>query len=396
MKRNRLYLAGIALLMAGLFSGCDDDAPSYASLAVDTETLTINLDEATEGSFHIIEGNGNYKVVSADATVATAVISGNEVIVTGLQYGTTMLTVTDWAKQSASVKVVVDQEQDLVLRTSSTTMFFGEQGTLEIYTGNGGYSITSSDESVATAKISEDGKIEIIAIAPGTATLTVKDRRNKTVEASVNVIRHLVVDNPATINYMLVGEPVTIKILDGNGEYTCTTDGSKTYISCEMSEDGTEVTIKGLKRTRLNKKVTIKDKKGQTVEIPVMYIDEPYLEAPSYRYWIKGYLNVQTFSGTTVKNGTVVYSPELDMSQLMAASTGSFSSGFTIQFSGDLKEGEKSGAVLYRYYKGKVQTEAPYPVEDCRIDKVEDGWYWISFQEPDCEMRSYMITKQAQ
>ena len=40
-------------------------------------------------------------------------------------------------------------------------MFFEEHKTLEIYTGNGGYSITSSNESVATAKISEDGKIEI-------------------------------------------------------------------------------------------------------------------------------------------------------------------------------------------------------------------------------------------
>ena len=35
-----------------------------------------------------------------------------------------------------------------------------------------------------------------------------------------------------------------------------------------------------------------------------------------------------------------------------------------------------------------------YPIEDCRIDKVEDGWYWVSFLEPNCTIRSYMITKQ--
>lgn len=86
MKRNIIYLAGIALCAIGLFSGCDEDLPSYANLTVNAETLTINLDETTEGSFSIVEGNGGYKVNSSDATVATAVISGNEVIVTGLEY----------------------------------------------------------------------------------------------------------------------------------------------------------------------------------------------------------------------------------------------------------------------------------------------------------------------
>lgn len=396
MKRNIVYLAGIALCAIGLFSGCTEDLPSYANLTVDTETLTINLDEATEGRFNIVEGNGGYKVRSSDASVATAVITGDEVVVTGLEYGTTTLTVTDWTKKSANVKVVVDQEQDLVLKTNSTTMFFEEHKTVEVYTGNGGYSITSSNESVATAKISEDGKIDITSIVPGTATLTVTDRRNKTAEISVNVIKHLVVDQTEPINCIIVGEPVTIKILDGNGGYTCTTDGSQTYISCEISKDGTEAIIKGLRRYRLNKTVTIQDKEGQTIKIPVGYIDDPYLESPSYRYLIKTSSSYQAYSSTSVKDGAVTYSPEFNMSQLIAASTGSYSTGFAIQFNGNLNEGEKSNAVLYKYSKGVVDQKTQYPVEDCRIDKVEDGWYWVSFLEPGCLIRSYIITKQAE
>lgn len=396
MKKNILYLAGVALYAIGLLSACDEDIPTYANLAVDTETLTINLDETTEGSFSIVEGNGGYKVTSSNTAVATAAVSGNEVIVKGLEYGVATLTLTDWARKSTSVKVIVDQEQDLVVKTSSTTMFFGELKTLEIYTGNGEYSITSSDESVATATISEDGKIEITSIVPGTTTLTIKDRRNKTAEISVKVIRRLIVDSPDPINYMNVGEPITIKILDGNGGYTCTTNGSKTYISCEMSTDGTEAIIKGLKRTRLNKTVTIKDKEGQTLEIPVMYIDDPYLSSPSYRYLVKGYSSYQAFSSTSVKDGAVSYSPEFGMSHLMAASTGNYSSGYVIQFRGDLSEGEKKDAVIYRYSKGEVDKKMSYSAEDCRIDKVEDGWYWVSFQEPDCLVRSYIITKQAE
>ena len=321
MKRNIIYLAGIAFCAIGLFSGCDEDAPSYANLAVNTKTLTINLDEATEGSFNIVEGNGNYKVISSNATVATAVVSGNEVIVTGLEYGTATLTVTDWAKKSASVQVIVDQEQDLVIKTSSTTMFFGEYKTLEVYTGNGGYSITSSNESVATATISEDGKIDITSIIPGTTTLTVKDKHNKTAEISVKVIRRLSLDRSEEITYLTVGEPLTIKILDGNGGYTCTNNGSATYLKCTMAENGTDVIIEGLKRYRFNKAVTIKDQEGQSININVVYIDDPYLENPSYRYLIAGSSSYQAISTSTV--GSITHSKEFNMSELVIKGTGS-------------------------------------------------------------------------
>lgn len=392
MKRNILYLAGIALCTIGLCSGCDEDLPSYADLTVNAETLTINLDETTEGSFSIVKGNGGYKVTSSDAAVATAVVSGNEVIVTGLEYGTATLTVIDWAKKTANVKVVVDQEQELVIMTSSTTMFLEESKTIEVYTGNGGYSITSSNESVATAKINEDGKIDITSIVPGTAILTVKDKRNKTAEISVKVIRHLVVDKADPINYMIVGEPIIIKILDGNGGYTCTTDGSASYISCEMPKDGTEATIKGLRRNRLNKTVTIADKEGQTIKIPVVYIDDPYLENPTYRHFVASSNSYQSLSTGTV--GTVTYSNEFNMSQLVIKGSGSYASGYAIEFTGNLEAGNKSNPVLYKVTRNAIDKNVAYPVEDCRIDKIENDWYWISFLEPGQNVRSYIITKQ--
>ena len=392
MKRNLLYLAGIALFATGLFSSCEDNEPSYTNLTIETEALTINLDETAEGSFRITQGNGNYKVTSSNVEVVTAIVSGDEVKVTGLQYGSAILTVTDWAKQSSSVKVVVDQEQELTMKTSSTTMFVGESKTLEVYSGNGGYSITSSDESVATATISEDGKVNIAAIKPGAITLTVKDKRNKTAEITVKVIKKLIVDNSNAISYMTVGEPITIKVLDGNGGYTCSTDGSATYINCSMSTDGTEVTINGLKRYRLNKTVTIKDQAGQSIGITVINIDDPYMENPSYRYFVQGSSSYQSLS--TSKVGLVSYAPEFNLSQLVIKTTGSFASGFSIQFEGDLSVGEKKNAVLYKVTKDVIDKSVKYSAEDCKIDKVEDGWYWVSFMEPNCAARSYFITKQ--
>ncbi len=394
MKRNIIHLTGIALCAIGLFSGCNEDLPSYTSLTVDAETLTINLDETTEGSFNITGGNSGYKVSSSNAAVATAVISGNEVTVTGLKYGTATLTVIDWTKNSANVKVVVAQEQELAVKTSSTTMFFEEHKTLEIYTGNGGYSITSSNESVATAKISEDGKIEITSsIVPGTAILTVKDSHNKTAEIAVKVIKRLVVDNSEDITYLITSEPVTIKILDGNGEYTCTPPNySSSYLKCTMAENGTEVIIEGLKRNYFNKAITIKDKEGQSIDIHIKTIDEPYWENPSYRYLIAGSYAYQYLS--TAKVGEAIYSEELNISLLTIKSTGSYASGFAVQFTGNLEEGAKTNAVLYKVAKNAIDKNVAYSIEDCKIDKVEDGWYWVSFLEPGYTVRSYFITKQ--
>lgn len=220
-----------------------------------------------------------------------------------------------------------------------------------------------------------------------------KDSHNKTAEIAVKVIKRLVVDNSEDITYLITSEPVTIKILDGNGEYTCTPPNySSSYLKCTIAENGTEVTIEGLKRNYLNKAITIKDKEGQSIDIHIKTIDEPYLKNPSYRYLIASSYAYQ--SPGTSKVGEAIYSKELNISLLTIKSTGSYASGFAVQFTGNLEEGAKTNAVLYKVTKNAVDKNVAYPIEDCKIDKVEDGWYWVSFLEPGYTVRSYFITKQ--
>lgn len=49
---------------------------------------------------------------------------------------------------------------------------------------------------------------------------------------------------------------------------------------------------------------------------------------------------------------------------------------------------------FYKVAKNAVDKNVAYSIEDCKIDKVEDGWYWVSFLEPGYTVRSYFITKQ--
>ena len=392
MKRNLLYLAGFLLAAATVFSGCNDDDPSYQDLVPNTQELIINLDETPEGIIQIVQGNGNYKITSSNEDVATAIAEGNKIKVTALKAGSTDLSITDWAKMSTNVKVIVDQLSELVLSNSATTMYPGENKTVNVYTGNRGYKVTVDKESVVKATVDEEGHIQIESLAPGNATVTVTDRLNKSAEFSVKVIKKLVVDNSEEIAYLTVGEPLTIKILDGNGGYTCTNNGSATYLKCTIAENGTDVIIEGLKRYRFNKTVTIKDQEGESISINIVYIDDLYLENPSYRYLIAGSSSYQSVSTSAV--GSITHSEEFNMSEIVIKGTGTYASGFAVQFTGDLTKGNKGDAVLYKVTRNAVDKKVKYPIEDCRIDKVEDGWYWVSFLEPNCTIRSYMITKQ--
>lgn len=381
MKRNLLYLAGFLLAAATVFSGCNGDDPSYHDLVPNTQELIINLDETPEGIIQIVQGNGNYKITNSNEDVATAIAEGNKIKVTALKAGSTDLSITDWAKMSTNVKVIVDQLSELVLSNSATTMYPGENKTVNVYTGNRGYKVTVDKESVVKATVDEEGHIQIESLAPGNATVTVTDRLNKSAEFSVKVIKKLVVDNSEEIAYLTVGEPLTIKILDGNGGYTCTNNGSATYLKCTIAENGTDVIIEGLKRYRFNKTVTIKDQEGESISINIVYIDDLYLENPSYRYLIAGSSSYQSVSTSAV--GSITHSEEFNMSEIIIKGTGTYASGFAVQFTGDLTKGNKGDAVLYKVTRNAVDKKVKYPIEDCRIDKVEDGWYWVSFLEPN-------------
>ena len=58
-----------------------------------------------------------------------------------------------------------------------------------------------------------------------------------------------------------------------------------------------------------------------------------------------------------------------------------------------IKRGSLNSRVL-KDVKNAIDKNVAYSIEDCKIDKVEDGWYWVSFLEPGYTVRSYFITKQ--
>ena len=122
----------------------------------------------------VTNGSGSYTVVSSDANVTTATITGSSLKITALNTGTATITVTD-TQSGEAVTLEAIVYLPLVLSKNTFFMCVGDaDGIVQLTSGNGNYTVTSSDETVATATIQGDA-VNISAVAVGIATITVTD-----------------------------------------------------------------------------------------------------------------------------------------------------------------------------------------------------------------------------
>ncbi len=171
---------------------------------------------------------------------------------------------------------------------TSVTLLQGDEITVNVISGNGNYSVKSFDETIATAQV-EDKQVTIKATEDSEldennqaeTTILVIDGRKKVARVQVKVgklwpltVNVPTVDNPIDEKETLdlfIGETTTVKILTGNGDYNISTsEGADECI--EMGElSGQVFTISAKKETGDEPVyITISDKKGQSVIIPVV------------------------------------------------------------------------------------------------------------------------------
>lgn len=389
MKRNILYLIGL-IFVGTMFMGCDsDDDEKYSDLILDTELLVIDLDNAAEANVRIVQGNGNYKLSLSNDKVATVAISDNNTIhITGLETGKAELIVTDWAKKATQLQIVVKKLEELLLEKSAVSLVTGEVASMTVFSGNGEYAISSSDETVAKGTIDEDGNIAISALTRGSAVLSVTDAKGKSAEVQVNVRKPLILSQTEEVYFMTVGEILEVDILEGNGGYTATASSSLYF---DVSLNDTKVLVKGKRYGKANTTITIKDEEGSSANFKIVYIDDTYLDnINKYRYFVDENSPSQYATGA----GQITHSADFNLSQIYAkSSTSSYASGFGVRFTGDLSVGSKTNAQWFKIASGKINESTLAPATDLRIDKVEDGWYWVSFMTEGKSLRSYIVTK---
>lgn len=284
MKRNIIYMVGALLSSAILTLSCsEDNIPSYSELTVDKNDLFIKIEKPID-EVNITEGNGNYKITVADENIATAKVEGNRIVFTALKNGRTTVTVTDWAKHSTIINVRVKEDFDLALDKEKLTLIKGVNPTGLVYisSGNGEYQIKSSNEEIATATLTEDGKVEVAFVSGGFADITITDADGKNAVVKVAACEYELTLDAIPVAWKVSTDNI-ININSGNGEYQITS-ADESIATAELitnvkSAGKYAIKITGVAKGETN--ITLTDKMGLSTPVAVKVRNDLAIETNS-------------------------------------------------------------------------------------------------------------------
>lgn len=161
-----------------------DVTVEFFPLTLSASSFELNIGD--EESVSITSGNGNYSVQSSDTNVATATIDGNSVIVTAVGGGNATITVTDTNSGKTTDIAIKVEYFPLILAASSLKLNIDQETTVNIISGNGSFSLQSSNTGVATVKLM-GFSVKINALSAGTSTITVTDIKSSQI-ATIEII----------------------------------------------------------------------------------------------------------------------------------------------------------------------------------------------------------------
>ncbi|MBS9766569.1 MAG: leucine-rich repeat protein [Flavobacteriaceae bacterium] len=205
----------------------------FALLETETE-ITLRKGDVKE--LHIVKGSGNYEVNSNETAVATVVLEGTTVKITGVEGNkytakTTTITVTD-TEANVSKEFTVKVFKKLSIGTKVIEIKQGDYGNSPIVEGDKEHiTVTIDDDEIASYEMVEVNglpEIKFTGLKPGTTFATVTDGSNdqKVVAITVKAIEPVkIVDfNGENVTNVEVTEdtPGELTLKDGSGQYDIT------------------------------------------------------------------------------------------------------------------------------------------------------------------------------
>ena len=292
MKNLRFLTLGLALI-ALLFTACKKDdnnggeqAPQR--LTLEKSAVTVKLTESA--IVRITSGNGDYKVESADKSIATAAIEQNNVKITAVAEGQTTLTVADVKGQKATIAVTIESNIDpserLSVENQEVTLINGEdkvnrilnakdKGARLSFTITPAGSVTVTVEERIVAGNPEGENLRIKALTVGTAQVIVKDNTDSQTTTFKVIVSAAELTVAKTDTEVEAEATTEIRINTGNPDYTVTSSAA-TIATAEVKE-GTRINhldtphkaifIKGLAAGTAT--ITLKDSQNKTIAIAV-------------------------------------------------------------------------------------------------------------------------------
>lgn len=292
MKNLRFLTVGLALI-ALLFTACkkddngaDEQVPKQ--LTLEKSAVTVKLTESA--IVRITSGNGDYKVESADKSIATAAIEQTNVKITAVAEGQTTLTVADVKGQKATIAVTIESNiapsERLSVENKELNLVNGEdkvnrilnaknKGARLSFTITPAGSVTVTVEDRIVNGTPEGENLRIKALTVGTAQVSVKDNADNqttTFKVIVSAAELTVAKTDAEVEAEATTE---IRINTGNPDYTVTSSAAS--IATAEVKEGTRINhldtphkaifIKGLAAGTAT--ITLKDSQNKTIAIAV-------------------------------------------------------------------------------------------------------------------------------
>ncbi len=209
MKTSKLIMAaGLSLAAVLSLSSCqkEDNNGSTGTPSGETKSLTLSSSsvEVKAGETETVEitsGNGNYAVVPADKDIATATVSGTTITIAGVKAGSTIITVSDGAKQARPLQVKVTKSGANAIPTDVTY-------SIEVF---------SSETGASYAPSGVDWQPELTTKVTGTFIASVLDVNNNTLNAATyakqDAVKEFIADATITEDVIFLGG----YIADGDG-----------------------------------------------------------------------------------------------------------------------------------------------------------------------------------
>lgn len=349
--------------------------------------IALNIDETKE--IEIVSANGVCIAESSDSEKVEAVVSedGKKITLKALKFGEATVTVTDRSIESKIINVKVSPAE-LTLSTESVEVYPEENSLIDIQSGNGGYELSSDNEEIATAGLTEEDRIQINALSVGTANITVTDAAGKEKVISVKVKARLTVGSTVIDEIISSNQTgVTIPITSGNGKYKIT---ASLPLVASISEDQQSVILRpeNVGSLGYNMKATLTDAAGESVEITVNIMHKNYLETQEVRYFVNGIFKGKDKSSIDFneKDGVrrefvFVYNEKWWQTD----------EGHKMYF---ICEGQNGIVVGPAEFSEMQDFKTSHrPISDVRVDKYDGTWVWVSFQEEGLNARSYIVAK---
>lgn len=179
------FLVGVFVISA-IFTSCKKDDEPAKSVTFSSSQLAVNVGKSD--SVKVSVGVSPFTVVAADNTIATAKVSlklTNYIVVTGVKEGTTSVTVTDKNNSIGKFNVTI-KKAALVFAPTKAEVAVGKTGTVNVSGGSTPYSVSVTDNTIATATVA-NGVITVTGVKAGTTSITVTDKDLVTAKLDVTI-----------------------------------------------------------------------------------------------------------------------------------------------------------------------------------------------------------------